>query len=224
MKRFALILVGAVAVPLAATTFTVTNTNDSGTGSLRQAIQDSEGNPGLDTIAFNIPGAGVHTISPATQLPFINGPVVIDGYTQSGSSVNTDPVGTNAVLLIELDGTNTAPFGNGLQIANGSTVRGLVINRWSTAISVNGGVGNIIVGNFIGTDPSGTIARLNGAGIGGTGVATDTLIGSAAPADRNLISGNAGGISAGDAIIQGNLLGTDKSGLAAIPNTQYAIS
>src|SRR5262245_39857311 len=195
MKRFALILVGAVAVPLAATTFTVTNTNDSGTGSLRQAIQDSEGNPGLDTIAFNIPGAGVHTISPATEFVFINGPVVIDGYTQPGSSVNTDPVGTNAVLLIEFDGTDTAPFGNGLRLGNGSTVRGLVINRWSVGLGVSGGNGNTIAGNFIGTDPSGAFARPNGTGIN---VSTGVVIGGVAAADRNLISGNAGGISGGD--------------------------
>ena len=50
----------------AGTTFTVTNTNDSGAGSLRQAILDANANPGGDTIAFGIPGAGVHTITPAT--------------------------------------------------------------------------------------------------------------------------------------------------------------
>ena len=53
------------AVSLGAATFTVTNTDDTGPGSLRQAILDANAAPGLDTIAFNIPGAGVHTISPA---------------------------------------------------------------------------------------------------------------------------------------------------------------
>jgi len=52
-----------------AATFTVTNTNDSGPGSLRQAILDANGNPGLDTIQFAIPGPGVHTITPLTPLP-----------------------------------------------------------------------------------------------------------------------------------------------------------
>ena len=50
-----------------AATFTVINTNDSGTGSLRQALLDANGNPGLDTIAFNIPGAGPHTIQPVSS-------------------------------------------------------------------------------------------------------------------------------------------------------------
>ncbi len=52
---------------LAAATFTVTNTNDSGAGSLRQAILDANANPGDDTIAFNIPGSGVQTIAVAEQ-------------------------------------------------------------------------------------------------------------------------------------------------------------
>src|SRR5262245_5991918 len=59
------------------------------------------GTPG-DTIAFDIPGAGVHTIRPTTALPIIRDPVVIDGYTQPGSSPNTLDVGDNAALRIEV--------------------------------------------------------------------------------------------------------------------------
>ncbi len=108
MKRLAAVLLCTGSLPLAAATFTVTNTNDSGPGSLRQAIVDANANAGADTIAFNIPGAGVHTIAPATNFDTILEAVVIDGYTQPGASVNTDPVGTNAVLLIELDGSAMA--------------------------------------------------------------------------------------------------------------------
>ena len=84
--------------------FVVTNTNDSGTGSLRQAILNANANPGLDTITFDIPGTGVQTISPASALPTITDPVVIDGYTQPGASPNTLAVGDNAVLLIDVSG------------------------------------------------------------------------------------------------------------------------
>jgi len=49
--------------------FAVTNTNDSGSGSLRQALQDSNNTGGTDTITFNIPGAGVHTITRNRALP-----------------------------------------------------------------------------------------------------------------------------------------------------------
>ncbi|HYP19592.1 MAG TPA: hypothetical protein VEY08_05910, partial [Chloroflexia bacterium] len=71
----------ALGAPNAAITYTVTNTNDSNTGSLRQAILDANANPGADKITFNIPGGGVHRISPVTPLPGISEAVTIDGYT-----------------------------------------------------------------------------------------------------------------------------------------------
>ena len=85
--------VGCVALALAAAssgaTFTVTNTNDSGAGSLRQAILDANGNPGLDTIHFAIPGSGVQTITVSTTLDAITDPVVLDGYYAAGSERRT---------------------------------------------------------------------------------------------------------------------------------------
>ena len=92
--------------PWAANTYTVTSTADSGAGTLRQAITDANANPGADTIAFNITGSGVHTIVLASGLPVVTSPVTIDGYTQSGSSANTQPVGQglNTVLQIEING------------------------------------------------------------------------------------------------------------------------
>ena len=72
------LILGAV-VPAAAATFTVTNTNDSGAGSLRQAITDANASRGADVILFNIAGSGPHTISPGLPLPRITDSVVIDG-------------------------------------------------------------------------------------------------------------------------------------------------
>src|SRR5262249_338419 len=136
----------------------VTNTDDSGPGSLRAAIECANSMPGTDTISFNIPGPGVHTISLLPALPAITASVIIDGYTQPGASANTLAVGDNAVLLIELNGTATS---NGLVIGStgsGSTIKGLVIN-WvaGTAIVVDSD-NNVIAGNFIGTDPTGATA------------------------------------------------------------------
>src|SRR5262245_14272617 len=76
-----------------ANTYTVTSIADSGAGTLRQAILDANANPGADTIAFNITGSGVHTITPTSTLPDITGAVTIDGYTQPGSLANTHAVG-----------------------------------------------------------------------------------------------------------------------------------
>ena len=114
-------------------TFTVINTNDSGGGSLRQAILDANDtilSPGLDTIAFNIPGAGVKTIAPSFPgLPPITDPVTIDGYTQgSGTPLtaddatpNTLAVGDNAVLLVELSGASAGAGVTGLDVAPAAT-------------------------------------------------------------------------------------------------------
>jgi hypothetical protein len=65
--------------------FQVTNSNDVGSGSLRQAIIDANAAGG--TITFNIPGTGVHTISPLSVLPSLTNSVIIDGYTQPGRRV-----------------------------------------------------------------------------------------------------------------------------------------
>lgn len=143
-------------------TFTVTNTNDAGPGSLRQAILDANASAGLDTIDFNIPGAGPHTIRPASDLPTITDSVIIDGYTQPAAVPNSNPIttGSNAVLKIELDGTNAGDRANGLFITGGnSVVRGLVINRFREGIVLGTNGGNVVEGNFIGTDPTGTLRR-----------------------------------------------------------------
>ena len=211
-----------------AATFTVTNTADTGAGSLRQAILDANASVGFDTIAFNIPGTGVHTITPVTELPYLTDPASIDGYTQPGASPNTDSIGTNAVILIELDGGGT--LGLGLNFtgggASGSTVQGLAVGGFSAGIEVRGGAENCVVrGNFLGTDAAGLLARPNGSGveIG----SNNNLVGGTSPADRNLVSGNTAGTFSGallldglanNSTVQGNLVGTDATGLHALPN------
>jgi hypothetical protein len=202
---------------------------------LRAAIQESNAFAGADTINFNIPSSlfnkcnpasKVCTISPGSVLPRIEKPVTIDGYTQSGATENTltQQDKTNAVLKIELDGTNAGPFG--LIIADGasnSVIRGLVINNFDHGIRIVGGTGHSVEGNFIGTDPSGMSAEGNGysgvtVGAATFGQATDgSTIGGASPEARNLISGNAPwGVwlksgSSGNTI-QRNLIGTNKDG------------
>lgn len=228
---------------LTATVFTVTTTADSGAGSLRQAINDANDHTnvgGPDSIVFNIRGTGVQTISPLLPLPAITDPVNIDGYTQftdlngnnardewePGASANTNGpgLGDNAVLQIELDGSQvgSTDFVGGLTISGGgSTIRGLAINHFAYfGILVTNNGGNTFNGNFIGTDPSGTVAKSNGlGGILITG-ANGNTVGGLSPADRNVISGNGGcnvqlGPSDGN-LIEGNFIGTDASGTIAL--------
>ena len=226
-------LIGGRAVH-ADTTFTVTNTNDSGAGSLRQAITDANATTGPDTITFNIPaasdlgcdsGSGVCTISPTTPLPPITDTVTIDGYTQPGSKQNTLAVGNDAVLKIELDGSDT-DFANGLELdpfgtAPENVVRGLVINDFEPAGIFVGGTGNRIEGNFIGTDPSGTEreGNLSGMDVGGT----NNFVGGTSPAARNIISGNREtGLQLGSGSsgirVWGNYIGTNKDGTKPLAN------
>src|SRR5262249_31487706 len=105
----------------------VTNTNDSGPGSLRQAIDDANSDPGLTTITFDIPGAGVHKINLQSGLPLITTPVDIDGTSQPGYT---------GTPLIQIDGgsPSVTPGTSGLILnAGNSTIRGLSITRFSNA-------------------------------------------------------------------------------------------
>ncbi len=222
-------LPGASGPPSVTATFTVTTVSDTGVGSLRWAMQTSNATAGLNLINFNIPGSGVHTITPASPLPTFTDPVIIDGYTQPGASPNTNPpeLGSNAVLLIELNGINTGGAGCLALETTGSTVRGLVINRASTGIILRRGGNNVIEGNFIGTNSSGTTALGNSYGIHIDYGDNSDRIGGTSPAARNVISGNiGGGIAFGgwvenggsNHVVQGNLIGTNAAGTGSLGN------
>lgn len=215
--------------------FIVTNTDNDGAGSLRQAIDDANNaanSGGPDEIHFNIPGAGVHTIRPDFSLPGIDDSVVIDGYTQPGSSPNTLAVGNNAVLLVEINGANAGETTGLVVFAPDTTIRGLVVNGFRKGSSSTAGRGiavlgqsatNVsIVGNFSGVNAAGNAAVPN-ENIGIFVLDTsDVRIGGPAPADRNVVSGNGiRGIfaNATGVVIQGNYVGTNAAGSAAVPNT-----
>jgi parallel beta-helix repeat protein len=202
--------------------------------SLRAAIEQANFTPGADVINFAIPGTGVKTITVnATSLgplPPITSQVTIDGYTQTDAHPNTLAVGNDAALKIELDGTKV-PGANGLEIstADSSVIKGLVINRFCYGIEIHGdSVANRIEGNFIGTDPTGTLARGNGNhGVLIIGGASETVVGGSTPAARNLISGNGdkGVLNDGSHAdrYQGNYIGTDKSGTKDLGNVSGGI-
>ncbi len=205
--------------------FVVTNTNDSGDGSLRQAIIDAEADSLLSHIGFDIPGAGPHTITPLTMFEQLDHPVIIDGYTQPGSLPNTAGPGVagNADLKVVIDGSVSA--GTAFRAYGGyTTIRGLVIHQFLRGIILNSDE-NIVEGCYIGTDVSGTIDMGNTTR-GILILGNNNLIGGSLPAARNVISGNdSDGIDvAGDANdIFGNLIGTNAAGSAAIGN-QHGVS
>ena len=252
--------------------FVVTNTGDSGLGTLREAIINANLTPGAQTITFAIPATdarhfyyrddgvsgGVTTadiatttatsdatiadidpdwahswfsIMPSHDLPRIINTVTIDGYSQPGSLMNTLPAlgGLDTVLRIELDGANAPGDGLNLGISQGSDasnsqIDGLAINRFGgDGIELDTLDGhNVIAGNFIGTDVSGTIALGNaGSGILLNLDDNDT-IGGATPGSRDLISGNGGAgvevVESLENLYQGLLVGSSRDLAQVLPN------
>lgn len=211
-------------------TYTVSNAQDSGAGSLRQAILDANSNGGSDTIQFNLPGSGLRTIYLFTSLPTITGSVVLDGASQSGYA---------GTPLIEINGSNLGQTEAGLAIgestglsnsADSSMVRALRISSFQgnglninaagcliqgNEIVRNTGIGlatyrysgssslppNAIRGNFIGIDSQGSAGQGNS-----TGISLEPSGGFGAA------SATIGGPTAGDRnVISGNGIGIDIS-------------
>jgi CSLREA domain-containing protein len=195
---------------------------------LRGAIQETNAFTGPDTINFNIPGAGVKTISPDSSLPEITRPVTINGYAQPGSSPNTNAQGSiNAILKIQLDGTNAGDHTAGLLIAgdaSNTVIRGLAINSFGTSgiLAIGSATGIKIEGNFLGTGANGTSDLGNDEN--GVFIGSDfNTVGGTSPDARNLISGNdVNGVavaigSAGNEVVD-NLIGTTKNGANPLGN------
>ena len=183
----------SIVKPSPLTTFTVTNTNDGGAGSLRDAITRANATPGSDLIRFSIPGPPPYVISPTSPLPDVTDPVRIDATTQPGFA---------GTPIVQLNGAGAGAITDGLVILPGaSSVQGLVIRGFGgNGIRLKNGGGNVIAGNYLGTDVTGSVAMGNDSdGIFVEDSALNTIGGTAASA-RNVISGN---LTHGVAIVSG---------------------
>jgi hypothetical protein len=229
----------AVESRLLLSTITVTTVADDGPGSLRQAINTANAAGGTNTIAFNIPGSGLHVISPTSSLPPITSPVIIDGYTQPGSKPNTSATGDNAVPTIVIDGSGISDLSQslGLQVkADNSTVEGLVIENFGGIGVVLSGADDVLQGDFIGTNASGMTAQPNRMGVGVIGAGD--VVGGTSPASRDLVSGNDIGIGIASvaiggpslltpeagSVVQGDLIGTDATGAGNLGNIVVGVA
>jgi parallel beta-helix repeat protein len=233
-KGFVWTLLLCAAVPASAT-LPVVNTNNSGPGSLRQAILDASANPATaDTIVFNIPASdpgfngSTFTIQPLSELPVLRA-TTIDGTTQTAFTGDTNPLGPEVVL----DGSLLST-GSGLRLADDNVVRGLVIHGFINGLGV-GGVytwdsnpsNNRIEGNYLGTDALGTIAVPNAVGADFHGFGSPFSQATGNVIRDNLISGNQfDGISLCDADrteIVNNRIGTDRTGAVPLGNGREGI-
>ncbi|MEC4983929.1 MAG: DUF4347 domain-containing protein, partial [Oscillatoria sp. PMC 1076.18] len=228
-------------------TFTVTNTDDSGAGSLREAIDLANADALEDTIVFEISGTGPHVIQLQTALDNITETVTINGYSQDGATQNDLAVGNNANIQIVLDGSQIPDDGMGnafsglvIDDADNCVVQGLAIINFNdanfnapadrtfsgNAIEIINGDNNIIRGNYLGVGVDGVTDQGNG----NSGIfifdGDNNEIGGTDLGDRNIISGNdifgiylfGGANSASGNSIQGNYIGTDKNGTTAVGN------
>lgn len=218
------------AVPATALTIPVSNNNDSGAGSLRQAITTANGTPSIDTITFNI-GTGLRTITTLSALPTITAPLIIDGATQPGFAGKP---------IIQLTGSGPGGFDGLTIVADNCVVRSLVLNHFDDEIRIIGTAGHLVAsgnrieGCYIGTNATGTSSvAANGTGISigsdgftsGSG-ATNNIIGGTTASARNIISGHIdsgygirieGADTTGN-VVEGNYIGTNAAGTAALPN------
>ncbi|MBI3464151.1 MAG: right-handed parallel beta-helix repeat-containing protein, partial [Planctomycetes bacterium] len=221
----------------------VWNTNDSGPGSLRQAILDANASPGADTIVFNIPPTDPNfldvdaalpggdaepdafVITPLSALPALTDATIIDGRTQTAFGGDTNPFGPEIVL----DGDGLSATGLDIR-ADNSGVYGLNIQRFgSSGINIENFGYVTVAGNYIGVDATGSFA----AGNDGPGVrianATNVTVGGGSEADRNLISGNGAqgvAIIGGGSIwnvVAGNWIGINAAGTAEIGNGSQGV-
>ncbi len=205
----------------------------SGECTLRAAISESNAQPGKNSIHFNIPGTGVHQIQLTDSLPTVNdesGGLIIDGYTQPGASENTDPLASNANILIEIRGSTSINHTGLTFVTADNVVRGLALYDLFSPIILfeDNAQRNQILGNFIGTNAAGDAQtrRISGAWSGVRVIqgAKFNEIGRPNLADRNVISGNdAHGIrmdhnGTNGNTVQNNIFGLNPSGTGNLGN------
>jgi CSLREA domain-containing protein len=153
------VLLAATSVARAEATFVVSSASDSADlnlkdgacdvdesvpGSqctLRAAIQEANIATRGDTIRLGMPGDGIHTIELTSQLPTLtdrNGPTIIDGFTQAGSSPNTATLASNAKIMVQIEGRGDGLFGGLATQSPDNVVRGLSLYKLRGAIRLLG--------------------------------------------------------------------------------------
>jgi hypothetical protein len=210
----------------------VSNTNDSGGGSLRQAILDANANANSQVaVAFQLPGSCPQTIALQSPLPDITNGVRIDGYTQAGSAPNSDPVAFDAnlcVIIKPASSTMTRAFRVPSASAGKLLLKGVALGGFDQPILLLGGGPHKIAGNQIGGNVNGVTvpgASLNAISVAGGSVAA-IHIGGPDVSERNVIGGGTSGTAiniqpGGNTDISrcrvmNNLIGLAQNGLTAL--------
>lgn len=164
------------------------------------------------------------------------GGIEITGAGATGNLVSANTIGTNSTGTKALDDQEygveiTFYFTNNVpQVPTGNTIVGNVISGNSVAgVDVEGNI-NYVESNLIGTDATGTKLLGNGTGVvvgGATYLNVGEVGGNGDHIIDNTISGSTyAGVSIGPGsgnFVQGNMIGTDRTGEIAIPNGTYGV-
>jgi parallel beta-helix repeat protein len=223
-------------VPAGSFVLTVTSNADSGAGTLRDILTQANGIAGLNLIEFDISGDCPRLITLASPLPNITEPVIINGFSQPGASVNTLDHGNNSVLCIGIRASQLVDVPYALRVPPDSAatlkVRGIGFGGYDAgggllgeaAIFLQGGSGHQIQGNQFSGAFHATTLPVSEEGVRLMNNATDALIGGTSPALRNTFSNSSlaaiqilGSVSGEHRIIN-NYIGTTPSGTSAAGN------
>jgi hypothetical protein len=141
-----------------------------------------------------------------------------DGNKVKGNAIGTDPTMTNGQIGNHDAGVRVA--GDDNQVGGQSLGSGNVIAGNATAVQVDSGTGNAVLGNLIGTDSTGTLALGNSHGV--VLDAPGSRVGGTTGFEANVIAGTTVGagveVNSDDNVVQGNRVGTDAFGGAALQN------
>ena len=233
---------GALESPIGstATILTVTNSNNSGAGSLRQAVLDANASSNLNTIEFAIGSTcGPHIINLGSTLPDITGPVHIDGYSQPGAVMNSSEIGNNGTVCIVLNGfSGTGSLAAMLVpqgVAEGTSVRvdGLAFSGFDlAAITFSGGSDHAVSGSRFGGSLGATVLDPSGYGVRVGRDMTGVHIGGPLPSDRNVFAdatiaaisiAGSGSVQPSEVLVENNYIGTTPGGGGAEPNQRGII-
>ncbi|MEW6200888.1 MAG: S8 family serine peptidase, partial [bacterium] len=202
-------------------TWTVTTNNDCSNcyGSLRECIKEANATGGSNTITFD------------NTFDWDNNPIVLGSALQTLSGINSNGtiIKNDTGKVVTIDGNNGNFNCIRIESAN-NEIRGLTIVRFSAiygSIEISGisATGNIIAGNYIGTNSSDSVGLGNTTGIYIGSGAKNNTIGGIIASERNIISGNTqvGIHMQGEGIdgnkVYGNYIGTNVSGTAALANS-----
>jgi len=238
----------ALAFPrqLPATVFVVDDVADplpiTGTLTLRQAITAANAAPGPHTIQFQLPGPGIQTIMPTAPLPpLTRDGIRIDGYSQPGASPGIAPPAT-ATIRVQIDGWMAGPTHGIHVLSSFNRIEGLsIMNFQHDGIRIEGTPSpgtrsNVVFGNFVGADATGTLGGGNCTNpAGGVWAGVDVLVPPSAAllyctdntVERNLVSGNFRcGIEISSCppsdcwanFVLANFVGTDVTGMLMLSN------